>query len=60
MIRFGIVGTGWRTRFFLRVAHALSDRFEVVADVTQTVEQAVAHEGHQKQFVMPASTISIW
>ena len=35
MITFGIVGTGWRTLFFLRVAQACPDRFKVVGMVTR-------------------------
>jgi predicted dehydrogenase len=41
MIRFGVVGTGWRTRFFLRVAHARPDLFEVVGVVTRDIERAM-------------------
>lgn len=40
MIRFGVVGTGWRTRFFLRIAHARPDLFEVVGIVTRDIERA--------------------
>ena len=40
MIRFGVVGTGWRTKFFLRVAHARPDLFEVIGVVTRDVEKA--------------------
>jgi predicted dehydrogenase len=39
MIRFGIVGTGWRTKFFLRIADARPDLFEVVGMVTRDIEQ---------------------
>ena len=35
-IRFAIVGTGWRSQFFLRLAQTLPDRFEVVAVVAQS------------------------
>ena len=28
-VRFAIVGAGWRTEFFMRVAQALPDRFAV-------------------------------
>jgi predicted dehydrogenase len=41
MIRFGVVGTGWRTKFFLRIAHARPDLFEVVGVVTRDVEKAI-------------------
>ncbi|MFJ6002769.1 Gfo/Idh/MocA family protein [Arthrobacter sp. NPDC092385] len=34
-IRFGIVGSGWRSEFFLRVARELPDRFEVTGLVTR-------------------------
>ncbi|MCB9458498.1 MAG: Gfo/Idh/MocA family oxidoreductase [Anaerolineaceae bacterium] len=40
MIRFGAVGTGWRTTFFLRVANARPDLFECVGVVTRDVEKA--------------------
>ncbi|MBZ0288804.1 MAG: Gfo/Idh/MocA family oxidoreductase, partial [Anaerolineae bacterium] len=40
MIRFGVVGTGWRTLFFLRIAHARPDLFEAVGVVTRDIERA--------------------
>jgi hypothetical protein len=39
MIRFAIVGTGWRSHFFLRTAAACPDRFEVTALVSRTPEK---------------------
>ncbi|HTL51820.1 MAG TPA: Gfo/Idh/MocA family oxidoreductase [Planctomycetota bacterium] len=41
-IRFGIVGAGWRTEFFLRIARALPDRFEVLGVVVRNAEKAAA------------------
>jgi len=35
MITFGVVGTGWRTEFFLRVANALPEQFRCVGVVTR-------------------------
>lgn len=35
-IRFGIVGSGWRSEFFLRIARELPDRFEVTGLVTRS------------------------
>lgn len=35
-IRFGLVGSGWRSEFFLRVARELPHRFEVVGVVTRS------------------------
>jgi predicted dehydrogenase len=35
-IRFGIVGSGWRSEFFLRVAQAMPDRFAVSGLVTRS------------------------
>jgi predicted dehydrogenase len=43
-IRFGIVGSGWRSEFFLRVAEALSERFTVTGLVTRSAETARAIE----------------
>lgn len=40
MIRFGIVGAGWRSEFFLRVAAACPDRFEVTGVVTTNDQRA--------------------
>lgn len=46
MIRFGVVGTGWRTRFFVRVAEARPDLFQVAGVVTRDMERA-------KQWMLP-------
>lgn len=40
MITFGIVGTGWRTEFFLRIANARPDLFRVVGVVTRDINRA--------------------
>ena len=40
MINFGIVGTGWRSEFFLRIAAACPDKFRVVGLVTRDVARA--------------------
>lgn len=39
-IRFGVVGTGWRTGFFERVARALPERFEMTGVLTRDPERA--------------------
>jgi predicted dehydrogenase len=39
-IRFAIVGSGWRTEFYLRVARALPDRFEISGVLTRDAERA--------------------
>lgn len=36
--RYGIVGSGWRTGFFLRLAEAMPERFAVSGVVTRTAE----------------------
>lgn len=40
MIRFGVVGAGWRARFFLKIARACPDRFEVTGIVTRDRKRA--------------------
>jgi predicted dehydrogenase len=40
MIRFGIVGSGWRSLFFLRIARACPDRFAVTGLVVRSLEKA--------------------
>ena len=42
--RFGLVGTGWRADFFLRLAAALPDRFEVAAVATRDPAKGAAIE----------------
>ena len=44
MTKFGIVGAGWRTEFFLRIAKALPDRFAVTAMAVRNKERAVEIE----------------
>lgn len=39
-IRFGIVGAGWRAHFYLRVAHACPDKFEIVGIIDQASQVA--------------------
>ena len=38
-IVFGIIGSGWRTEFFLRIAKAMPDRFHVAGIVTRSAEK---------------------
>lgn len=42
MIRFGIIGAGWRTEFFLRIVAACPDRFEAVGLTSRTAARAEA------------------
>lgn len=39
-IRFAIIGSGWRTEFYLRVARALPDAFEITGVQTRDPERA--------------------
>lgn len=39
-IRFGIVGSGWRTEFFLRIAQLVPERFEIAAIMARRSERA--------------------
>jgi hypothetical protein len=43
-VRFGIVGSGWRSEFFLRIAAALPDQFTVTGLVTRSAEIAAELE----------------
>ena len=45
MIRFGIVGTAWRTEFFLRIARACPELFEVVGIVGRDAARAAEVAG---------------
>lgn len=52
-LRFLIVGSGWRSLFYIRIAKALPERFEVCAMLCRTKEKAdLMHEKHQ----IPVST----
>lgn len=42
--RFGVVGSGWRTRFFLRLARLAPDRLTVAGVVTRTAERGAELE----------------
>jgi GFO/IDH/MocA oxidoreductase family protein len=42
VIRFGIIGTAWRAEFFLRVAQACPDQFQVVGIVGRNAEKTAA------------------
>ncbi len=39
-IRFIIVGSGWRSKFYVRIAKALPERYEVAAMLCRSVEKA--------------------
>jgi hypothetical protein len=43
-IIFGVVGSGWRSEFYLRVAKELSDKLEVCGLVTRNEEKGTAFE----------------
>ena len=40
---FGIIGTGWRSEFFLRIAASLPDRFAVAGLVSRSAEKREAY-----------------
>lgn len=40
MIRFAVIGTGWRTHFFLRIAAARPDLFELCGIMTRDIARA--------------------
>lgn len=43
-VKFGIVGGGWRSEFFLRIAKALPERFRVAGVVVRDAEKGLAFE----------------
>ena len=43
-VRIGIVGTGWRTDFFLRIASALTEQVSLVGLATRSAEKGAAVE----------------
>ncbi|MEQ7125266.1 Gfo/Idh/MocA family oxidoreductase [Actinopolymorpha sp. B11F2] len=42
--RYGIVGSGWRSAFFLRLARLMPERFQVTGVVTRTAERGAEVE----------------
>ena len=40
MIRFGIVGAGWRSEFYIRIAQALPEKFEITGMYIRSVQSA--------------------
>ena len=52
-LRYLIVGSGWRSLFYLRVAQALPERFEVCAMLCRTPEKA---ERMHREYGAPVST----
>lgn len=44
IIRFGIVGGGWRSEFFLRIAAMLPEKFEVTGVLVRNEEKGIAIE----------------
>ena len=43
-IQFGIIGSGWRSEFFLRIVRACPERFEVTGMVVRGEEKGLAFE----------------
>ncbi len=43
-VRFGVVGSGWRAEFFVRVARLMPDRFRCTGVVTRTAERGAQVE----------------
>src|SRR3954462_10636836 len=40
MINFGMIGTGWRAEFYLRIVAACPDRFQVAGVIGRNAEKA--------------------
>src|SRR4051812_20087664 len=43
-IRFGVVGSGWRAEFFVRMARLMPERFQCVGVVTRTADRGAQVE----------------
>lgn len=43
-IRFGLIGSGWRAEFYLRIARLLPEEFEITAVMTRNKEKAAQFE----------------
>lgn len=52
-LRFIVVGSGWRSLFYWRIAQALPERFELCAMLCRTEEKA---EKMHQEYGVPVST----
>ncbi len=52
-IRFGLIGTGWRSDFFLRIAKEMPEQFEAVILMTRSEEKGAAYTA---EWGIPATT----
>lgn len=52
-LRFVVVGSGWRSLFYWRIAQALPERFELCAMLCRTEEKA---EKMHREYGVPVST----
>ena len=52
-LRFIVVGSGWRSLFYWRIAQALPERFELCAMLCRTEEKA---EKMHREYGVPVST----
>ncbi len=50
VIEFGIVGAGWRTEFYLRIARALPNRFKIVGVVENETKK---HKPFEQKWELP-------
>ena len=41
-IRFGLIGSGWRAEFYIRIAKALPERFDLAAVMIRDQEKGKA------------------
>lgn len=60
-IRFAIVGSGWRSLFYVRIAKAMPEQFELVAMLCRTQEKAdkMARENNIRTSISEAEIIAM-